>query len=64
MFASINWEDEMKDKDVEQAWAIFLYHYHSIVQETAPLYIVHRGRAKKKWMTNEILRLIHRKEAM
>ena len=54
----------MKGKDVGQAWVIFLHHYHNVVQKTAPLYQVYRGNVKKKWMTNEVLRLIWRKEAM
>ena len=64
LFGLIDWDEEMKGKDVEQAWAIFLHHYHDIVQKTVPLYQVHQGKAKKKWMTNDVLRLIQKKEAM
>ena len=65
LFGLIDWDKEMKGKDVEQqAWVIFLQHYHEVVQKTAPLYKVHKGEAKKEWMTNEVLRLIQKKETM
>ena len=64
LFGMIDWEQEMKDKDVEQSWNIFLQHYHDVVHKTVPPYQVHRGRVKKKWMTNKVLMLIQRKEAM
>ena len=64
MFEAVNWEDELKEKTVEEAWDLFKKYYNSTVDKCVPLCPSSSGgcKRKKKWMTRSVMEDIRKKE--
>ena len=62
MFAAIKWESELVGKDVEDMWSTFSCLYQMVVRQCVPLYVVCKGKRKKKWMNKCLHQMIQRKE--
>ena len=62
MFETINWEEQLSTKGVDEAWALFLDQYQDVVNKTVPLYQQSGSRRKKKWVTGDVLHHTQKKE--
>ena len=62
LFDAIDWEGELANQGVEEAWSTFLGHYRRVVEKTVPLYPIRTQKQHKKWVNKQVLNIVWQKK--
>jgi hypothetical protein len=58
-----NWEERLRDKDIEEAWRLFRGKVEQTVEKNVPRFVNIREK-RQDWLTQDIVREIRKKKRL